>query len=174
MQHSSKHQLQLFFGTIALLRNNGSCQSVPLWSTALRYASFSCPGAARCLLLLIIIISPFRLSKLSLLYSCFDSIRTGADKWISAWKKNGWKTASGQNVKNQVDIRRLDDLCQQIKVNWVSHFSTSSFLPIFMFLGKALVAFSTAPNNTRKAETSLLSSHHITFHGHAGIFARSQ
>eukprot|EP00795_Rhopilema_esculentum_P007723 gene7723-13553_t len=40
-------------------------------------------------------------------------------KWIQAWKKNGWKSAAGSNVKNQEDIKRLDDLCQKVRVNWV-------------------------------------------------------
>ena len=43
----------------------------------------------------------------------------GVSKWIQAWKKNGWKSAAGSNVKNQVDIKRLDDLCQKVRVNWV-------------------------------------------------------
>lgn len=39
--------------------------------------------------------------------------------WIPAWKKNGWKTASGRPVKNQALIRRLDELCKDRRVNWV-------------------------------------------------------
>eukprot|EP00112_Aurelia_sp_Birch-Aquarium-sp1_P009974 Seg2153.6 transcript_id=Seg2153.6/GoldUCD/mRNA.D3Y31 product="Ribonuclease H1" protein_id=Seg2153.6/GoldUCD/D3Y31 len=42
-----------------------------------------------------------------------------ATDWIKGWKRNGWKAATGGDVKNQQDIKRLDALGQQIKVNWV-------------------------------------------------------
>jgi len=42
-----------------------------------------------------------------------------ATTWISTWKRNGWMAASGEAVKNQLDIRKLDDLCQRVKVKWV-------------------------------------------------------
>ena len=47
----------------------------------------------------------------------------GATNWISTWKRNGWKSFSGGDVKNQSDIRKLDELCQQVKVNWVRFLS---------------------------------------------------
>ena len=47
-------------------------------------------------------------------------IHSGATDWIKGWKRNGWKAASGGDVKNQQDIKKLDALGQQVKVNWVS------------------------------------------------------
>lgn len=35
-------------------------------------------------------------------------VKDGIEKWILNWKKNGWKTASGQPVKNQDLWKRLD------------------------------------------------------------------
>jgi ribonuclease HI len=41
------------------------------------------------------------------------------ESWIKNWKRNGWKTASGQDVKNIDDLKKLDHVCSKIKVNWV-------------------------------------------------------
>lgn len=41
-------------------------------------------------------------------------------EWIIKWKKNGWKTSSGESVKNIDDLKKLDDLCSKIKINWVT------------------------------------------------------
>ncbi len=40
--------------------------------------------------------------------------------WITKWKSNGWMTASKQPVKNVEDMKRLDELCEFIKINWVT------------------------------------------------------
>lgn len=47
-----------------------------------------------------------------------DAIRQG---WLKNWKKNGWKTAAKQPVKNQDLWRRLDPLlaAHDIQYNWV-------------------------------------------------------
>jgi ribonuclease HI len=37
-------------------------------------------------------------------------VKNGIEKWAANWEKNGWKTASGQNVKNQVGWKRLREL----------------------------------------------------------------
>ncbi|XP_063771545.1 ribonuclease H1-like isoform X2 [Pseudophryne corroboree] len=42
----------------------------------------------------------------------------GATKWTSNWKDNGWKTASGGEVKNREDFEKLDHLSHGIDVNW--------------------------------------------------------
>ncbi len=41
------------------------------------------------------------------------------EKWINNWKKNNWKTANKQPVKNIEDLKRLDELCIRIKTTWV-------------------------------------------------------
>ena len=40
-------------------------------------------------------------------------------KWINKWKLSNWKLSSGESVKNVPDLKYLDSLCSQIKVNWV-------------------------------------------------------
>ncbi len=40
-------------------------------------------------------------------------------KWISLWKINGWKTIRKSDVKNLEDLKRLDQLCSQMKIKWV-------------------------------------------------------
>lgn len=45
-------------------------------------------------------------------------VKDGITKWIKNWKKNGWKTAAKQPVKN-VDLwKQLDDAVQQHKIEW--------------------------------------------------------
>ena len=41
-------------------------------------------------------------------------------EWIGNWSKNGWKTYGGGDVKNKEDFIRLNNLCERVKVNWVS------------------------------------------------------
>lgn len=48
-------------------------------------------------------------------------VRQGITKWISSWKKNGWKTSQKQPVKNQdlwVELDRVIDT-HQIAWHWV-------------------------------------------------------
>lgn len=52
-------------------------------------------------------------------YLEFFSSFLGATNWISTWRRNEWRTASGKEVKNQTDIMRLAELCEQVRVNWV-------------------------------------------------------
>ena len=33
-------------------------------------------------------------------------------RWVKGWKKNGWKTAKGEDVKNKEDLVILDNLIQ--------------------------------------------------------------
>lgn len=42
----------------------------------------------------------------------------GITEWLSGWKKKGWKTASGDPVKNLELWKELDDLCRQKKIEW--------------------------------------------------------
>jgi len=38
--------------------------------------------------------------------------------WLSGWKRRGWKTANGKDVKNKDLIQKLDKLCQYHSVEW--------------------------------------------------------
>lgn len=44
----------------------------------------------------------------------------GATDWSSRWKKNGWKTINGTEVKNKNEFQKLAKLCDEIDVKWVS------------------------------------------------------
>ena len=43
-------------------------------------------------------------------------------KWMKNWKRNGWKLASGEPVKNKDDLVQLDLNCSKIPVTWVLFF----------------------------------------------------
>jgi len=45
-------------------------------------------------------------------------VKNGMEKWIHNWKRNGWKTAAKQPVKNADLWRRLDELVQRHQVEW--------------------------------------------------------
>ncbi|MBS0357663.1 MAG: ribonuclease HI [Proteobacteria bacterium] len=45
-------------------------------------------------------------------------VKDGITRWISNWKKNGWKTADKKPVKNMDLWQELDKLIQQHQVAW--------------------------------------------------------
>ena len=53
-------------------------------------------------------------------------VKSGITEWIHNWKKNGWKTADKQPVKNKELWEELDLLNNQFKIswNWVKAHST--------------------------------------------------
>ena len=53
-------------------------------------------------------------------------VKSGITEWIHNWKKNGWKTANKQQVKNKELWTELDLLSSEfeIKWNWVKAHST--------------------------------------------------
>jgi ribonuclease HI len=52
------------------------------------------------------------------LYTDSQYVRGGITGWINGWKRNGWRTASGDPVRN-VDLwRRLDAALKQHQVRW--------------------------------------------------------
>ena len=54
-------------------------------------------------------------------YTDSTYVRDGITKWIHNWKRNGWKTAAKQPVKNEVLWRQLDDMMQRhtVDLHWV-------------------------------------------------------
>jgi ribonuclease HI len=56
-------------------------------------------------------------------------VKSGITEWIHNWKKNGWKTASKQPVKNKDLWLKLDHLSSEFKVvwSWVKAHSTDKF-----------------------------------------------
>ena len=53
-------------------------------------------------------------------------VKSGITEWIHNWKKNGWKTADKQPVKNKELWEELDFLANQFEIswNWVKAHST--------------------------------------------------
>jgi len=53
-------------------------------------------------------------------------VKSGITEWIHNWKKNGWKTANKQKVKNKELWTELDLLTNEFEIswNWVKAHST--------------------------------------------------
>ncbi len=53
-------------------------------------------------------------------------VKSGITEWIYNWKKNGWKTANKQEVKNKDLWKELDILANEFEIswNWVKAHST--------------------------------------------------
>lgn len=52
------------------------------------------------------------------LHTDSEYVKNGITRWISSWKKNGWKTSSNQKVKN-IDLwKSLDFYNHQLDVEW--------------------------------------------------------
>ena len=45
-------------------------------------------------------------------------VRDGVTKWMSNWKRNNWRTASKQPVKNKDLWQALDEAIGQHEINW--------------------------------------------------------
>jgi ribonuclease HI len=46
-------------------------------------------------------------------------VRNGVTSWLPGWKRNGWRTASKQAVKNEDLWRRLDAAAARHDVHWL-------------------------------------------------------
>ncbi|MCC5855338.1 MAG: ribonuclease HI [Idiomarina sp.] len=52
------------------------------------------------------------------LWTDSEYVRQGILKWLTGWKRNGWRTSNKKPVKN-VDLwQRLDAACQRHELNW--------------------------------------------------------
>ena len=45
-------------------------------------------------------------------------VKSGITEWIHSWKKNGWKTANKQPVKNKELWAELDLLTNEFEIKW--------------------------------------------------------
>jgi ribonuclease HI len=45
-------------------------------------------------------------------------VRKGITEWLAGWKRNGWRTAAKEPVKNADLWRRLDEENQRHQVSW--------------------------------------------------------
>ena len=46
-------------------------------------------------------------------------VKSGITEWIHIWKKNGWKTANKQPVKNKELWTELDLLTNEFEIQWI-------------------------------------------------------
>jgi ribonuclease HI len=46
-------------------------------------------------------------------------LKDGIERWLPSWKRNDWRTASKQPVKNRDLWERLDALCANRQINWL-------------------------------------------------------
>jgi ribonuclease HI len=46
-------------------------------------------------------------------------VRNGVTSWLASWKRNGWRTAARQPVKNEDLWRRLDAAAARHDVHWL-------------------------------------------------------
>lgn len=52
-------------------------------------------------------------------YTDSQYVQKGITQWINGWKRNGWRTASKEPVKNQDLWIRLDSLALGLRPRWV-------------------------------------------------------
>lgn len=45
-------------------------------------------------------------------------VKQGITQWLAGWKRNGWRTAAKEPVKNQDLWQRLDEQCQRHQIEW--------------------------------------------------------
>ena len=45
-------------------------------------------------------------------------VKSGITEWIHNWKKNGWKTANKQTVKNKDLWTELDQMTNEFQIKW--------------------------------------------------------
>ena len=45
-------------------------------------------------------------------------VKNGIQSWIHAWKKNGWRTANKEPVKNKDLWLELDELASELNISW--------------------------------------------------------
>jgi ribonuclease HI len=56
------------------------------------------------------------------IYTDSNYVKQGITQWIHKWKKNGWKTSSGDDVKNKelwIEIDTLRDCMKEVQWKWV-------------------------------------------------------
>ncbi len=51
-------------------------------------------------------------------YTDSQYVQKGISQWIASWKRNGWRTASKDPVKNKELWQSLDSLASRLSVSW--------------------------------------------------------
>lgn len=68
------------------------------------------------------------------IFASSDYLRNGATQWVHGWRRRGWKTATGDPVKNASEWRALTTLLENRRVLWPS--TKGQKVPEFKLLGK--------------------------------------
>lgn len=109
---------------------DGACQGNPGpggWGAILRYRSHEkeisgyVPETTNNRMELQAAIEALKLIKRSLpvdLYTDSEYLRKGMTEWLPGWKRNNWRTAAKQPVKNQDLWEQLDTLATTHKITW--------------------------------------------------------
>jgi ribonuclease HI len=109
---------------------DGACQGNPGpggWGAILRYKGHEkeisgyAPETTNNRMELQAAIEALKLIKRSLpvdLYTDSEYLRKGMTEWLTGWKKNNWRTAAKQPVKNQDLWEQLDALATEHKITW--------------------------------------------------------
>lgn len=53
-----------------------------------------------------------------ILFTDSSYVRNGITRWISGWKRNGWRTADKKPVKNAELWQQLDAIAAQYEIDW--------------------------------------------------------
>ncbi len=75
-----------------------------------------------------------------------DYLREGINVWVKNWKRNGWLTQEGNEVKNRDLWQKLDHLVQTRTIKW-SAISGDSDMPQLMLLSNLLKQASVVRKN---------------------------
>ena len=109
---------------------DGACQGNPGpggWGAILRYRGHEkeisgyAPETTNNRMELQAAIEALKLIKRSLpvdLYTDSEYLRKGMTEWLAGWKKNNWRTAAKQPVKNQDLWEQLDALAMTHQITW--------------------------------------------------------
>lgn len=120
--NGAKKKVQIF--------TDGACRGNPGpggWAAILRYKTVEreLSGSARHTtnnrMELMAVIEALRALKESCsvdLYTDSQYLRNGITSWIRTWKRNGWRTASKEPVKNKDLWENLDSLSQKHEIQW--------------------------------------------------------
>lgn len=86
------------------------------------------------------------------LYTWSGYLRDGAEKWLDRWRRKGWKTEGGEQVKHRDLWERLGRLLQKQPINW--HLAPKKNPPCAMQEAKELAREKITPADTVPGESN--------------------
>ncbi|MFO1429698.1 MAG: ribonuclease HI [Candidatus Competibacteraceae bacterium] len=113
-----------------IIHTDGACSGNPGpggWAALLRWRnhekilSGSSPATTNNEMELIAVIQALEALKRPMqvtLYTDSRYVMDGITRWIHTWKRNGWRTADNQAVKNGALWQRLDAACARHRIDW--------------------------------------------------------